>query len=707
MSNKFPPMPKSEFVSGFSENILDNFDLPSYNFTLFMVSDIDSAAGDVYNKDKRIVIAQSGVTSKVSIEDVNITSVQGLGLKNRTGTATQFTFTIKEAYSASLIDNIYLSSLELGISNYMKCPYYLELKFTGRSNDSSKPIEQNELSGKTWLYPIIITQIASTVTSSGAEYEVTAAPYHQVAQTDQYGIIDKALTINAGTIGEAIDEIKDALNQRQEEKYLSSQYKKDTFEFDVDEKIRDYSIVNVAHINEQSALTDAQKNNAEQKIEADPNKKTVHFDAKKSILSIIDELLSSSEEYQKNIKKSETPKGSEHDKDRSNTMKKLHRVETEAWIKEFDIGRGDYSRLFRYIVLPYETGTLMASPTETNLDYSDAKYSEYKRRKLLQKHYNYLFTGKNDQVINFDIKFNFAWFVNVPRQGGVFTDFVQTNIGRKFKPSYKEYTELKRKIAKYLSKIPTKDKVSKNDVEFERLRQEINNSELSIEDQASLELLLTRERNTRVPEANQTKLPESGSFVNAKNYTPTSRYASDATLSSAIKQYDSIGTVDRVIPLTYIETDPEIDLSNAVEGTDSGGRQFVNSIFTQAFAGQSGDLVNIELNIKGDPFWLSKPTITPGASTKLSKSSSDAKEYIPTPESHDSTMMENFILFTLRTPEEADENSGVRKANSHDNSYNGVYGVYKVDHSFSNGLFTQTLYCVRDPLIDVRKIQEK
>lgn len=698
-NNKFAPMPKDEFVAGFSENVLDNYDLPSYNFTLFMVSEDKAASGAVFNPKDRIIIAKSGETAKVSIEDVNITSVEGLGSKNRTGTATQFTFTLKEAYSASLIDRIYLSSLELGISNYMKVPYFLELSFKGRTEDSSQPIDQNDISGNSWIYPMIITEVTSNVTAAGAEYEVRAAPYSQLAQTDQYGIIDKTLTINAGTIGEAIDEVQTILNQRQEEKYLSSQYKKDSYLFDVNPEIRDYKIVNVEHINEQSALTDAQRLDENNMIQADPNKKTVHFDAKKSILSIIDELLSSSEEYQKNIKKSETPKGNESDKDRGNTMKKLHRVETETKLLEYDIGRGDYSREYKYIVLPYETGTLMSSATETNVDYSQPKYNEYKRRKLLQKHYNYLFTGLNDQVLNFDIKFNFAWFVNVPRQGGIFTDYVQTNIGKKFKPSFEEYKELKKKIAKYLSNIPTKQPLSKNDSEFESLKQEISNSELSPEEQNSLQSLLARERNSRVPESQQTQVRPS------KTFTPTSRYATDATLESAARQYDSIGTLNRVIPLSYIESDPEIDLSNSVEGTDSGGRQFVNSLFTQAFAGNTGDLVNIELNIKGDPFWLAKPIISPGSGTKLETSTSSPNDFQPTNLYYDSTVMENFLLFTLRTPEEANNETGVISQSSPDNTYNGVYGVYKIDHSFSNGLFTQTLYCVRDPLIDVRNIE--
>lgn len=691
MANTFIPKPRVENTAAFLENELDSIDLPTYNFTLFMVPEANSASGAIFDKSKRIVIAESGVTADISIEDVSIISIEGFAPRSRTGTATQFTFTLREAYNARLMDQIYLASLELGISNYMKCPYYLELKILGRDK-SSAPTSRSSASGRRWVYPMIITSFEASVSASGAVYSVRGAPYAQMAQMDQYGSFSESTTVNAGTVGAAINRVQDVLNERQRAASLSGQTKADKYEFVISDEMRNLKIVNVARTDEQSSDKRAQEVAPDGSVSVVSNETSIQINPGSSIVSILDTIMASSEEYQETAQKSISPDENINDGDRVNTMKRLHRVETETILGEYDVGRGDYSRTFRYVILPFDLGSKMVSPSETNADVSVAKHDEYTRRNLLQKRYAYLFTGENDQVIDFDLNFNFAWFVPMAKQAGLFTDHSQTNTGAKFRPALDDAKQMRINTSSFASKHASPSNPSESTwTDQDYFQKQVDTTAT---DSSEVNSLVLKRRTARVSEAQ---------VVPQKPFSPASRYVSDVTVSSVNKQYAD--TKDRVLPVSFIESESSVDLGDTVEASNSSGRHVVNSLFTQAFSGVGGDLVNIELRIKGDPFWLARPIMTQTSVETLARLSVDPSEYVPTTNSFNPTMAENFILFVLRTPTEADDTTGVIKEQSTSNVYSGLYGVYKVEHEFSKGRFTQVLSCVRDPLVDISKIK--
>lgn len=693
---KFKPTPQENFEAGFEENILDKYDQVTYNFKFFMVSEANAIEGRVFDPANRIIIAQSGVTAKIGINDVIIDTVNAPMKNARSATPTKFSFTLFEQSGASLLDNIYISSIDLGIANYTKIPYYLELKFKARQVADSAPIKEgtnvdNTIS-QTYLWPIIITAIETTITSGGSKYEISAAPYFDIAQTDQFGVIDKALTISASTVEEALTKITDALNERQKEKKVSDRYKEDIYSITAHPDIGDLKLYDPAKVsNSGEATSGTSKEKA-----SDNTKKEIHFDPKTSIIRGIENLVTASHGYQEFIKKSKTPNDNTSNKDKKETMKQLHRIITNTTILKtgYDALRGDYARKYEYIIMPYKMGTLQAGPDETSTDGTE-KYQEYKRKKLLQKHYNYIFTGRNDQVLNFDLKFNFGWFVNIPRQGSIFNDYVNNIDGaesRLFPDNYKEFVEFKKKIANALKHIPSNP--GHDPTTVGKLHAEINASEnLSEEEAEILKNLL--DRRIRAPEETP-----------PNNFKPSNRFATDVTIKDALAKYDNIDTLNRVLPLSYLETDPDVDTSNSVEQANLSGREYVNSMLTQAFSAGGGDLVNITMTIKGDPFWISPATYQgfPDSTTQIGVKTISISDYETSPLDANTTISQNFILFTLRTPVQPDEDTGVIAPKVNSNVYNGVYAVNSTEHKFSNGQFTQELTCVIDPLVSYNEI---
>ena len=106
------------------------------------------------------------------------------------------------------------------------------------------------------------------------------------------------------------------------------------------------------------------------------------------------------------------------------------------------------------------------------------------------------------------------------------------------------------------------------------------------------------------------------------------------------------------------------------------------------------------MKIKGDPFWLEPAPIT-GTDYKR-EPSVKLSDYEPKDDQVDTTLRQNFIVFITQTADIPDSSSGI--INSSGNFYNGVYSVNKVEHLFTNGIFTQTLMATVDQVADTSKI---
>ena len=111
----------------FSPNQLDLIDNATYNLKLYMIPEIDSINGN-YDSDNKVVIAETGVTTRILIDDLEIKSYIAPNRNIKNQESVRFDFVLREYYGAGLIDQIFIASQELGIKNYNKSPYYLEAR---------------------------------------------------------------------------------------------------------------------------------------------------------------------------------------------------------------------------------------------------------------------------------------------------------------------------------------------------------------------------------------------------------------------------------------------------------------------------------------------------------------------------------------------------------------------------------------------------
>jgi hypothetical protein len=154
-----------------------------------------------------------------------------------------------------------------------------------------------------------------------------------------------------------------------------------------------------------------------------------------------------------------------------------------------------------------------------------------------------------------------------------------------------------------------------------------------------------------------------------------------------------------VKPVTYYSVSDVNQPTNTVIGSEpdkGSGKKFVDSLFRQAFLGQIGDLLNVEIQIKGDPYWLGNPK--QDDEPKIDTSRRGVEDHVKTLDS------QNYILFSLKTPQVVNNTTGLMHLQ--ETAYSGAYAVRKIESRFLNGKFTQTLTCSIDTAIKTDDLKD-
>lgn len=657
----------------FRPNELDNYTSANYRIILYVISE-DKVKSKQYEIDEEsIIIAETGVSGLINIDDLYIESFAGPGQFNRNISTSKITFTIREFMSVSLVDFMYLAAKELGTKNYLKAPYFIELSFMGYNNDGTYA---KDLVMKRLIYPIAITAIESTVTSSGAVYQVTAYQYNHVAQMQVFSRIPSALTIpDATTVGDAIQKLEDIVNRKAEQKDIEHYSLPDRFKIEIDPELAKLKIVaDDTDIQNQKTATE------------DSETRNITINADISISEAINRIIASTPSYRELMKKSTDP--DTDDVDKPSEPKMIHYISTRTNVLDYDSARGDYQREFIYYVNIYEHGTLITHPDDLTAN-GKTKMDSYIQNKRLAKKYDYLFMGVNDQVLNIDLKFNFAWFAAIPSQQGNYSTPESSSEGHFINDANQNRIENSRNESRGES---LKASVTKASEKAKAVSKETQNLSKKI-DQVASSSSLTSSINlakakikSKLGNIIGSDLGESGS---PQDYGKrrSSVFAEDLTQTINSK------------PVSFYSVSDVNQPTNTIIGSepDKGpGRKFVDSLFRQAFMGQIGDLLNIEIQVKGDPYWLGNPN--QDSEPQIDTTRRGVDDHVKTLDS------QNYILFSLKTPSVINNDTG--QMQMQETAYSGAYAVRKIESRFANGKFTQTLTCSIDTTIKIDDLKD-
>lgn len=718
-----------DYILNFTPNILDNYDQYTYHWKFFITSLENAREGRVLKPENQVIIAESGVTDltidKIELEGTAIPTAQ-IG----TGTQTRVKFEIVEPSGAGLMDKLFYQAVGLGIGNWMVTPYFLQLEFKGRSPSTSETNESGNPPGmesKKWLWPIKLSDAKVHVDHVGTRYQFESIIYDELAQSDLYFCVQQQVVLDKLTdFGSAMQILEDKLNADQYEKLIENYSIPDSYRIVVDPVLAKIDL----------GTPKENVNTTWSKDFIDFGKKTATYNAGTGIDKIIDSMLVNSDHYQEKMQQSDTPSSTPKSSNKeTDQMKKLWRIVTETRPIAFDILRQNNANEITIYIVEYTIGVLDVVATQTGqtaetLNASKVRMGEYATRKIMNKKYNYIFTGLNDQIIKFDLEMNYAYVATLARFGGAFYDsFISTPgivVERNVKQEEEELKKIVRDAIQFIHRTPPGPSVDKQIATVQNILATSYVSDDLIEKYNTL--LINAKSADRKPFLDKIK---ADSLADSQRYakflaTPTpltdshgnkigqTTFLSDVDINDAGARaahdaYMSLAA-GKLRPMSFSEGQQEAAVAFGIDPAKTAGRSRVSSIFATAlYTGLDASMQQIKLTIKGDPYWLFPGGIDPTAKVLRYKSTMNDVDAINeiksiNPNTVNTCTTDNFIVIRFRTP----RMYGVSAPNSNPSSeynevetFSGVYKVILITSRFEQGKFTQELFCQLDPVINL------
>lgn len=183
-----------------------------------------------------------------------------------------------------------------------------------------------------------------------------------------------------------------------------------------------------------------------------------------------------------------------------------------------------------------------------------------------------------------------------------------------------------------------------------------------------------------------------------------SRSANITDQTSIPSTFGGSGTPDSVEPLLPLQQNVGLYTAASTGATVQNFK--LVDVFMDQLTNPQADMVNIRLDIMGDPAWLSQTQFLP-VKVDSSVAADENQKKLSNPDGKDSgwnTRFNSFntdiadpiILVNFKMPVDFDDRLGIYNLKKESSGvFNGLYQVYKVTHYFDNGQFKQTLHCVR------------
>lgn len=719
------------------DNILNDHDRYAYHLQLVMVNDRDSESLDVdidihENLIRYIIVAESGVTAGFNITECTIEDAVSHGFRNKNGHSVKINLTIAEPYNMSLPDKLFEASKQLNVLNWRLAPMFLLLWF--EYYDSEGKIKNNDQDSILKVYKLNIVEMNNTLTAAGSIYNLDCAISNNLGFTNTYYIIPQTYTIAVGgqatpaqavagrpalpnltgnTIGQFFENLGIELNKfyanlRQggpPDSPVNQQTAQVVFyEFVVDPELAKQKIKFTPNVNNRRAGFRQVGNVIE-----------ITVGRGISIGNLVDDVCSSISDPKFFIA------------DNQSGIINVPWVECVVTNIGWDQLLNDYIRQFTFHINIKQTRRPVPSPIfgrtfQLVEEFERARLQSIDQENLLRKAYLYFYTGNNTEIINLEVKFNhlhvipqsltnntvlpsvfsaqqatlpgvqqaLAQRANVENQRTRLGNEVQRLLNNNFTleerrtvPDLQTYRDTR------LAEL-NRDLVRLDD-ETARLQRIIADQSLVIFDPfdatrieaqvGSLGQFIPRTANLREELAQQRQA--------ARQRRPRQEFAEDLTNPSQL-----VGPAQ----LTYL-ADPR-DLVNFVRSPNSDAegesRKLYTNVLSQIYERKS-DMVNINMEIRGDPYWLGQDNLERNRILQTNKDAPGALE-------------PNTTLFTSYEPYDAffvlgfragtipNETTGFMDLNDDVDFFNALYLVVNVTHIFRNGQFIQRLEATRDNL---------
>lgn len=432
--------------------------------------------------------------------------------------------------------------------------------------------------------------------------------------------------------------------------------------------------------------------------------------------------------------------------DLNKTFTYWYKMEVDAeYIKDgYDARRNVYAQRITYKPIIYKTADqdLSVTPGEFNLKKENVK--KRINELLIKKAYHYLYTGLNDQILSADISYKAGQLLLAAPGGGLLGD-PSTSSNAPGKPNVEPNKDLdgvddKAKIAAAQEDTQgIADALKKDSNLMNRLQDKLN-----LTDDEVKEIQKDKEKRNNLAQTivylnnngqdplgyyksakstqdPQTKVDED--FSNSSYKPDPSGYIYGADLLSNMGGSETvIGELTSQQALNSLRsaingdlaTDPmpSFDYTKSVQTTSSNTNDGTAkaTLFGYMFqnVNDASILVDLNLKVRGDPWYLGPPEVDPKAPKKVATASEED------PESKDEYIVynrsDNYFLFTMQTPRvrdpdvlDEDNNSGYVSQAGTAYFISGVYQIIGVTANFSRGMFDLDVHAKKQTALSLAK----
>lgn len=721
---------------------------------------------DLKHLDPRmgVVIAETATTGRYVISDISwetrcapnaqtLTAMHGLGdLK------------VYEPLGMSLFDYIKAAAFQLGIDNHVTAPFLLEVEVIGEN----MPKDGSEYK-YIWPIMLIANEVKASVMEKGSEYNIkfTHTQYH--SQTDLVQPIKETTKLSAKTVGEYFQKLQTALETK-EYKYAEARQKAgktaapggdnpaaqddfhDEYHFIIQDEIAKFSFTDKGKAD--SAVQGAWLFG----IGGAFGKFNITARPGTTIVNHINKVLEGTKESAdlllgKNIRKPPDATGSSEGNKSAmeaelGRVYKFFRIETHSVYKAYDYIRQRNAVKHVFFVYLADQPNMYQYPDELallnklkNKDKALKKLQYYIQEGLLQKLYYYNYTGLNTDVLKVDLTFNNSY--SLPSFPVVWADRHETGPGAMNLQNYnrrissfvhkdelgaiRQETEVFRRQARRVNDA-IKGLVRKYAKGDDRLFKMIVESDTGGPDKEAREEYnklkryqdqLDKDIKQR-EEAYQTKLKEKGLTTSVKNRAEllsSLSYAEDYDADTFQRIYENYLTTE--YPNLIPRMEPDV-IGENIDIVKVENERLMEKLFAVITA--PADLIEIELEIFADPFWLGMPNVMSQGSKALENIffcaeyddklkallNSKMPKIDPEWSSRESTWKNYGVApwyqgaplfyFLNKIPEGQYNEKDLLSFVSSD-QIAGIYMVWHVTNELKDGKWTQKLKAVRDTTI--------
>lgn len=331
--------------------------------------------------------------------------------------ATRFQFQVFEPYSMGIFyQSMQLAALKAGYANYQDAVFILKIEFKGWEQDGSFNVKSSTAPGTTRYFAISLVNSQMTFNETGSVYTVNAISAAIIPQLSTYSNVKRTITITSTTLegifSTGATSLTAALNAQEKKAAKDAIVSEpDEYSIEIYKEATDILKSKLRVGSSKSSYFVGASEDRFKRAQFDSSQYlTFTFPSKDglTIPKIIDEVMLHSEYCINSIENAKKDPAGYID---------WYRIETRFEFKKL-ASTGQTAKKLIYVIVPYKAhSSVWKAPADQFKGVSEI-------RKSIVRKYEYFYTGQNDDILKWELNFDFLHFtaINVTLPGDTATN---------------------------------------------------------------------------------------------------------------------------------------------------------------------------------------------------------------------------------------------------------------------------------------------